>query len=57
MTVDVKVYALAKIWLQHTGWHNDRDIARLAEAIQSCIQDFQADLENDLIREQEHHGL
>jgi hypothetical protein len=44
MTIDPKVYALARAWLMNTGWHNTVDVQRLAEAIQSTIEDYMADL-------------
>jgi hypothetical protein len=44
MTIDHQVYELARIRLSATGWHNTVDIQRLAEAIQSTIEDFEADL-------------
>jgi hypothetical protein len=44
MTVNPQVYQLAYDSLAHAGWHNTVDIQRLAEAIQSTIEDFEADL-------------
>jgi hypothetical protein len=40
------VYVLAETWLIHAGWHNTVDIQRLAERIQSTIEDFESELEN-----------
>jgi hypothetical protein len=45
---DARCYAFAREWLTKTGWHNTVDVQRLAEAIQSTIEDFEADLANDL---------
>jgi hypothetical protein len=48
VSVDKKVYELARVWLMNTGWYNDVTITKLAERIQDCIEDFEADLENEL---------
>ena len=53
MSYDVKPYQLAKIWLHASGWNNEIDIDRLAQAIQDVIEDFVADLENE---EEGDHG-
>jgi hypothetical protein len=48
MSFDTKCYDLAKVWLAHAGWNNTLDIDRLAQRIQDCIEDFEAELEKDL---------
>jgi hypothetical protein len=50
MSVDVKCYALAKVWLLNSGWNNDATIAELAQKIQDTIEDYEADLEHETVK-------
>jgi len=44
MTIDPKCAAWARVWLMNTGWTHTADVQRLAERIQDCCEDFEADL-------------
>lgn len=46
MTVDTLIYALAQARCQANGFNNSQDIQRMAEAIQSAVEDCEADIEN-----------
>ena len=57
MSVDKKVYELARVWSLNTGWNNDLDISHLAQQIQDTIEDFEADLNNELAESDETDHL
>jgi hypothetical protein len=46
MTIDRQVYELAYVRLTATGWHNTVDIQRLAEKIQSTIEEYMEELDD-----------
>jgi hypothetical protein len=52
MTIDPAIYALAESRCKASGWHNTVDIQRMAIKLQECVEEFEADLENEL--EAEH---
>ena len=48
VTIDPKIHALAAAWCQGAGWHNTVDVERLAVKIQEVVEEFEAELENEL---------
>lgn len=52
MTLDHQVYALASARLIAGGWNHDGTIRELAERIQDVIEEFEADLANEM---EAHH--
>ncbi len=54
MSYDSSCYALAKEFLDDRGWSNTADYHRLAQEIQNVIEDFVADLENEMGKVDDH---